>query len=473
MTFNSLNYVVFFAVVFLLYQIPKSWRNQKLLLLGASYLFYSAWNPPFVFLLMISTLVDWFSARWIYAAQSDRRRRALLWLSLTANLGFLGYFKYGPFVLRNFVQMVHAFGYRDYSPAFPSIVLPVGISFYTFMSLSYTLDVYLRCMRPWHSFLDYCLYVCFFPHLVAGPIVRAGVLLPQFLEPKRGNARQIGWGLVLIVLGLFEKVVLSDALLAPVTDLIYGRAQEAGTQAAWIGMISFTVQLFFDFSGYSTIAIGSALCFGFALSDNFRFPFAAIGVQDFWRRWHMTLASWFRDYVYIPLGGNRAARSRIYLNFMIVFLLTGFWHGAAWRFVVWGALQGTYVIVEDLLRRLWGQAAWAGARPVRVGLAVFTFLLFAFSLILFRSTSWGDSGHLLRALALYAPGAITLSAAQVATVLALTAGVLTMHWLLRDTTLEEATLRVPVWVRTVLVAFMLVSLCLVRGESHVFFYFQF
>lgn len=473
MTFNSLNYVVFFAVVFLLYQIPKSWRAQKLLLLGASYLFYSAWNPPFVFLLMISTLVDWFSARWIYAAQTDRRRRALLWLSLAANLGFLGYFKYGAFVLHNFVRLVHALGYVDYSPAFPSIVFPVGISFYTFMSLSYTLDVYLRRMRPWHSFLDYCLYVSFFPHLVAGPIVRAGVLLPQFVERRHGNARQVAWGVALIVVGLYEKAVLSDALLAPVTDHIYAQAPQAGTVAAWLGVMSFAVQVFFDFSGYSTIAIGSALCLGFALSDNFRFPFAAIGMQDFWRRWHMTLAAWFRDYVYIPLGGNRVSRPRWYLNFMVVFLLTGFWHGAAWKLIVWGGLQGAFIVCEDLVRRRWGSARWAAARPMRVVLAVATFILFAFSLILFRSPSWGDSWHILRALTIYGPGSITLSTAEIATVCVLTVGILTVHWLLRDTTLEDAARRTPAWMRAALLTFMLVSLCLVSGESHAFYYFQF
>ncbi|MHC4180894.1 MAG: MBOAT family O-acyltransferase, partial [Planctomycetota bacterium] len=219
-------------------------------------------------------------------------------LSLITNLGLLGFFKYGGFLLENFVVLLNTAGIQ-YEPALPDIVLPVGISFYTFQTLSYTLDVYRGKTRPWMSFLDFALFVTFFPQLVAGPIIRSGDFLPQCIEPRRATGRQLSWGLTLLVLGLFEKIVVADGLLAPISDKVYAQAGEAGFLDAWCGTLAFSGQIFCDFAGYSTCAIGIALCLGFAIQDNFRFPYAAGGFSDFWRRWHVSLSSWLRDYLYI------------------------------------------------------------------------------------------------------------------------------------------------------------------------------
>ena len=236
----------------------------------------------------------------------------------------------------------------QFTPAESNIVLPVGISFYTFVTLSYTFDVYRRKIEPEKSFLNYALLVTFFPHLLAGPILRAKEFLPQCIQPKIATAKQLGWGLTLMVLGLFEKSVLADGFLAPVSDAVFAMKGDVGYLQGWIGTFAFTLQVFFDFSGYSLCAIGAAMCFGFAFPDNFRFPFAAIGFSDFWRRWHMTLSRWLRDYLYISLGGNRKGRIRTYFNLFITMFLGGLWHGAGWNFIIWGGLQGSYLILERI-----------------------------------------------------------------------------------------------------------------------------
>lgn len=304
MVFNSLTFLLFFAVVTALHYVPLPWRTRKANLLLASYLFYAAWNPPFVLLLWFSTMVDWYLAGRIHQSTDDHRRRWLLSLSILTNLGLLGYFKYGYFVLNNLVGVLSAAGI-EYRPADLDIILPIGISFYTFQTLSYTIDVYRRRLTPGKSFLDYALYVTFFPQLVAGPIVRAGEFLPQCLTPRRATGSQFGWGLILLVVGLFQKVVLADTLLSPVVDKVYGAGSGIGTIEAWIGTLAFSGQIFFDFAGYSTCAIGVAMCLGFSLPDNFRYPYGAIGFSEFWQRWHISLSSWLRDYLYVPLGGSR------------------------------------------------------------------------------------------------------------------------------------------------------------------------
>ena len=282
MVFNSLTFLVFFAVVLLLHRLPIPWTAKKFNLLVASYIFYAAWNPPFMLLLWASTIVDWFIARGIYAARDKGRahRRAWLLISLAANLGFLGFFKYGEFLLANWQALMASFGIDYVAPAW-DIVLPVGISFYTFQTMSYTLDVYLGRSKPLKSFLDFSLFVTFFPQLVAGPIVRPGQLVPQFAAPKQATRDQMLWGLGLMVLGLFMKVVIADAGLANVADRVYGATDPVGFIDAWLGTLAFSGQIFCDFAGYSTIAVGAGLCLGFALPDNFRMPYAAIGFSDF------------------------------------------------------------------------------------------------------------------------------------------------------------------------------------------------
>nr|MBA3608916.1 MBOAT family protein [Chthoniobacterales bacterium] len=329
MLFNSLTFIAFFAIVLALHNSPIPWGGKKLILLVASYIFYGAWSPPFVILLWISTVLDWFVARRLDQTEAPGRRRLLLLVSMVGNLGMLGYFKYGEFLMENFVQAMSLLGVI-YQPSKWDIVLPVGISFYTFQTMAYSLDVYLRRAKPAKSFLDFALFVTFFPQLVAGPIVRPLDLIPQFATPRTASARQLGWGLMLMVLGLFQKIVLADGLLAPVADKVFAVKEMLHPLDAWCGTLAFSGQIFFDFAGYTTTAIGAALALGFSIPDNFRAPYAAIGFSDFWCRWHISLSTWLRDYLYIPLGGNRRGPARTYVNLMTTMLLGGLWHGAAW-----------------------------------------------------------------------------------------------------------------------------------------------
>ncbi|HSG82888.1 MAG TPA: MBOAT family O-acyltransferase [Gemmatimonadota bacterium] len=472
MLFNSLTFLVFFAAVLALHRLPLSWTTRKANLLLASYLFYAAWNPPFVILIWISTLVDWFAARAMARTDSRARRRVLLTASLCVNLGLLGFFKYGGFLLDNFVGVLGWLGV-EYQPLRPDIILPVGISFYTFQTMSYSIDVYRGVMRPWRSFLDFALYVTFFPQLVAGPIVRSGQFLPQCLEPRRATGAQLGWGLTLLTVGLFEKVVLADRLLGPVADYVYGAAAGAGFTQAWLGTLAFSGQIFFDFAGYSTCAIGIGLCLGFVLPDNFRFPYAAIGFSDFWRRWHISLSSWLRDYLYISLGGNRKGRARTYGNLMLTMLLGGLWHGANWRFVVWGGLHGVYLSVERLLRDRWRGGAWLRRWPFKLALALLTYMLVCIAWVFFRAPDFATAISLVSAMLTGAPGALPMGPFQTASVIAVTVGLLGAHWAMRDASLEQGWARLSWPARALLLAALLVALAVSSGDTHAFIYFQF
>jgi D-alanyl-lipoteichoic acid acyltransferase DltB (MBOAT superfamily) len=352
MVFNSVTFLIFFAVMLLVYRLTPTWLWRKRLLLGASYYFYSAFNIAFVPVLLFTTVVDWLLTRRMVATPSQGRRRAFLILSLLSNLGLLGFFKYGDFLQHNAAALLDLVGI-SYQPLAWSIVLPAGISFYTFQSLSYTIDIYRRTCRPAKTFLDFALFVSFFPQLVAGPIVRAKDFLPQLETPHQASRDQFTWGLLLLIFGLFQKVVLADALLAPVVVATYDIHASLSTLDAWTGTLAFTGQIFFDFAGYSTCAIGAAMCFGFALPDNFRHPYAAAGFSDFWQRWHISLSSWLRDYLYIPLGGNRKGRPRTYANLFMTMLLGGIWHGADWRFVIWGGLHALFLCLERAIVAVW------------------------------------------------------------------------------------------------------------------------
>ena len=314
----------------------------------ASYVFYAAWNPPFILLLWLSTVVDYFVGRALYHQENRHKRRLLLVISLIGNLGMLCFFKYGGFLLENFVHITNALGI-NFHPAKPNIILPAGISFYTFTTLCYTIDMYKRKSEPVRSFLDFSLFVTFFPHLVAGPIVRPPQLVPQFEAPRTASQQQMLHGLLLLTVGLFMKVVLADSMLSEAADRVFSAGQALHPLDAWMGVLAFSGQIYFDFAGYSSCAIGVAACLGFVLPENFVYPYGAVGFSDFWRRWHVTLSAWLRDYLYIPLGGNRKGKGRTYVNLMITMLLGGLWHGANWTFVVWGALHGLYLCVEKLI----------------------------------------------------------------------------------------------------------------------------
>lgn len=288
MNFDSYTFLVFWLAVLLLYHLPMSWSGKKNVLLGASYVFYAAWNPPFIVLLWISTLVDWHAARKLAASSIQKHKKRWLGLSLFVNLGLLAYFKYSGFVLANLERLLASIGIEHQFPE-QNLILPIGISFYTFQTLSYTIDVYRGSLKPWHSFRDFALFVSFFPQLVAGPIVRAKSLLPQFVAAPRHGWNSVGLGTALIILGLFQKNVLADGIFAPVADLYFGMDTTDGIQA-WTASMAFAGQIFCDFAGYSTIAIGVARSLGFRIAMNFNAPYTALGFSDFWRRWHISLS---------------------------------------------------------------------------------------------------------------------------------------------------------------------------------------
>ncbi len=478
MVFNSLTFVLFFTVVLTLHSLPLSWRARKAILWQASYLFYAAWNPPFVILLWVSTLADWLAGQRLHRAQTPIARKFWLVFSLTVNLGLLGFFKYGTFLLENFVALLGMLNIA-FQPAAPDIVLPVGISFYTFQSMSYTLDIYKGKLRPWPSFVDFALYVTFFPQLVAGPIVRAVDFLPQLKRPRRIDANTLGWGLTLLTLGLFQKVILADSVLAPVVERVYGAVPAAGLGDAWIGTLAFSGQIFFDFAGYSTCAIGAARCLGFTLTENFRYPYAAVGFTDFWRRWHMSLSSWLRDYLYIPLGGNRKGAGRTYVNLMVTMLLGGLWHGAAWRFVIWGGLHGLFLAIERWIKNI---------RPVsrhrtspqdtgwrHFGLALPTYLAICLTWVFFRAADFQSAWTLIGAMFGFSANAhlAVLPVAHCGLVLGITILLLTGHWMMRERGFEALWRCVPWRVQAVALAGTLAALAFVQGENRAFIYFQF
>lgn len=471
MTFNSLTFLFFFLIVLALYNMPIAWRRKKEMLLISSYLFYAAWNPPFVALLWLSTVVDWFASKKIPQATTKTRRRTLLTISLATNLGLLSFFKYGNFLLDNFQAVLAAVGVH-YQPPDMSIILPMGISFYTFQTLSYTIDVYRGQCKPWTSFLDFALYVTFFPQLVAGPIVRAVDFLPQCQQPLKATRAQLGWGLCLIIIGLFHKNILADSLLAPVTDEIYAHPEEATFLSAWVGTFAFSGQIFCDFSGYSLCGIGVGMCLGFALPDNFHKPYGAIGFSDFWRRWHISLSSWLRDYLYIPLGGNRCSSTRQASNLMMTMLIGGLWHGAAWRFVIWGGLHGLYLSAEAVLKKLFGDYPLFKRRFAQLCLALLTYLLVCVAWVFFRAQDFTAAFQLIAAMFGASVGTYTLPARGAVACIVVFC-LLSTHWLLRDYTLEDAAKRLPLPAIILTLVIMLLSLILIHGEDRAFIYFQF
>ena len=473
MLFNSLTFLVFFVIVIAVHYSPLPWRARKVFLLFASYVFYGAWNPPFVILLWLSTVLDWYVAKYMYRTEVLSKRRILLWVSMVGNLGMLGYFKYGKFMLDNFTEAMSSLGVA-YQPPSWDIVLPVGISFYTFQTMAYSLDVYLRRAKPTPSFLDFALFVTFFPQLVAGPIVRPTDLIPQFEAPPRTTAAQFGWGLILMTIGLFQKIVVADGLLAPVADAVYKARGIVAPLDAWMGTLAFSGQIFCDFAGYTTTAIGLSLVMGYSLIDNFRYPYAAIGFSDFWRRWHISLSTWLRDYLYIPLGGNRKGSVRTYVNLMVTMLLGGLWHGASWTFVVWGGLHGLYLCVERFLQRRFTGARIAKSTGFKILLAMLTYALVNITWVFFRAQDLPAAGRmLLSMLLLNRSGAPVLSMWLILSSATTIAIMLVIHWSMRNRDLHQVAQRLPSSVLGVIWGAMLFLIAITQGGSDAFIYFQF
>jgi alginate O-acetyltransferase complex protein AlgI len=471
--FNSLTFVVFFALLLLLHRLPIGWTAKKVNLLLASYLFYAAWNPPFIVVLWISTAVDWIVARRLYQSTGVARRRAWLVISLAVNLGILAFFKYGEFLLQNWQALLASVGV-DYVPPVWNIILPVGISFYTFQTMAYTLDVYLGRSKPLDSLLDFSLFVTFFPQLVAGPIVRPSQLVPQFATPRQATRDQLLWGLGLMTLGLFMKVVIADSGLAQSADFVFGSDKAVGFADAWLGTLAFSGQIFCDFAGYSTIAIGSSLCLGFALPDNFRMPYAAIGFSDFWRRWHISLSTWLRDYLYIPLGGNRGSEVRTYVNLMLTMLLGGLWHGASWTFVVWGGLHGLYLAGERWIRAKTGVAGDPASGWNRLALALVTYFLVNITWVFFRADTFAGAARILQGMSGLATDPVAvLPTIHMIKVGVIITGIVAIQWLMRKRTLEDVVARAPWWLTGFVAAAMLFAVIISQGSGEAFIYFQF
>jgi len=473
MLFNSLTFVVFFTVVVAAYWSMRSWTLRKNLLVVASYIFYGAWNPPFAALLFTTTAMDfWLGAR-IARAKGRHAKKVWLVASVAMNLSMLGFFKYGNFLLENFQWLMARIGII-YQPPHLDILLPVGISFYTFHSLSYTLDVYRGVMQPTKSLRDFVLAVSFFPQLVAGPIVRAGDFLPQLLAPPKPQTGRFLWGLALMTLGLFEKVVLADTMLAGSADTVFGYGGPLIALDSWMGVIAFAGQIFFDFAGYSTCAIGAALCLGFHLKDNFRFPYAAVGFSDFWRRWHISLSTFLRDYLYFPLGGNRVGWARASINLVIVMFLGGLWHGAAWTFVVWGLLHGFYLVIEHVLRAFLGDKAWTDNLAVKVLLGLITYAAVCLAWVFFRASDFATATRMLRGMFGQHPhGDAILATRDMLQIGVVTFFMMLAHWSLRETSIEQAVERLPRWLVTTVWAVMACAIILNQGSSNAFIYFQF
>ncbi|MBL0165244.1 MAG: MBOAT family protein [Xanthomonadales bacterium] len=380
MLFNSFHFVVFFVVVLALNQSLRRWPGaQKLMLLAASYYFYGQWNWLYLVLILFSTVTDYAIGLGLVKV---RRPRQLLVISLIVNLGVLFFFKYANWTIANW-NVVDSMvgGGLAISPL--DLLLPVGISFYTFQSMSYTLDVYRGDSPPRRNFLDYSLFIAFFPQLVAGPIVRDGEFFHELDRDRRIDFATVRQALVLIALGYVKKVAVADNLAA-VVDPVFDATIAQGFWDTLLAIYAFAFQIYCDFSGYTDIAIGCALLLGFRFPKNFNYPYVAESIQDFWRRWHMTLSRWLRDYLYISLGGNRKGPSRTRINLMLTMLLGGLWHGASWNFVIWGGLHGLYLAVERVIHKRWPDLDrnTRGARMLRVFI---TFHLVCFAWIFFRA----------------------------------------------------------------------------------------
>jgi len=472
MPFNSITFILFFFVVIFLHFLPLSWRMKKANLLIASYIFYSAWNPVFVVLIWATTIIDWVAAAQIEKSGSQPARKALIIASLTLNLGILAFFKYQQFFLDNFVSVLGLF-HLQYQPAKADIILPIGISFYTFQSMSYTIDVYRKKIKPASSFLDFALYVTFFPQLVAGPIIRSKDLILQFLEPKKFEARRFGFGLALLIIGIFQKEIFADLLMAPVADRVFAHPGQLSSLAAWMGGLGFSAQIFFDFAGYSTCAIGAAMCLGFWVGDNFRSPYAAVGFREFWQRWHISLSSWLRDYLYISLGGNRKGRGRAWLNIFATMLIGGLWHGASWRFVAWGGLHWVYLMAERAARALFRNSELAARPAVRLLLGIITYLLVVVAWVLFRAGDFNEAVKIIVAMMGVGGSGFQLPFMDYLVVPGVTVGLLAWHWLMRDLSFEALAERAPWWLWSIALAAMLLTLALQTGDNRAFIYFQF
>lgn len=467
MLFHSTKFLIFFLIVFPIYWfIPRHrWRMGWLLL--ASCVFYMSWNPWLIGLIMLSASVDYVAALQMERVASPRMKRWLMSCSITFNLCLLGFFKYCNFFLDNAFQVLAWFNVDAHRPAL-EIILPLGISFYTFETISYIVDVYQGKLKAVRNLLDYALYIMFFPHLIAGPIVRPRDFLPQVERTKRWDHERLYLGCKLFISGFFKKAILADQL-APVVDAVFAHPGEYGSASTWLAVLGYAMQIYCDFSGYSEMGIGLAHLFGFKLGVNFNYPYFASGASDFWRRWHISLSSWLRDYLYVPLGGNRGSTLFTYRNLLLVMLLGGLWHGASWTFVAWGLYHGVLLVLQRAIP--WPK--WSQSTALQPVWIAGTFVLVCIGWVFFRGQTFGDAGIVLEHM-LWPMAGKVLEPVAVATILLCMFAVFIEHGLLDAMRLPRWERRVPAAVMGAALAGVLMIACLFfPTSSKAFIYFQF
>ncbi len=391
MIFNSYQFIIFFFVVFVVYwNLARIWQNRFLLV--SSYVFYGWWSWKFLFLIFLATFINYFCGSWIHKTNNPRKRKFFLCVSLVTTLMTLFFFKYSGFFVSEYYDFLNFFGVENISKRFWRIALPVGISFYTFQTLSYTIDVYRVKLKPVFNYIDFSLFVVFFPQLVAGPIERASHLLPQITCNRTYDYNKIISGLRLVLYGMFQKIVIADTL-AKVVDTAYKKPYTQTSATLIAATCFFAFQIYCDFAGYTNIARGVARMLGFDICLNFKAPYFSKNLVEFWRRWHMSLTGWFRDYVYISLGGNRVSQYRHFFNVMAVFLLSGLWHGANLTFIMWGFIHGLFFLLSLILTKLIGKAKHENI-AVHIVKIFATFSVVCFAWIFFRANSLSESFYI-------------------------------------------------------------------------------
>ena len=482
MFFNSIDFAIFLPIVFLLYWFVtnKSLKSQNALIVISSYVFYGWWDWRFLSLIIFSTVVDYLVGQKLKTLVHHFKRKVLLWTSIIVNLGFLGFFKYYNFFLENFVDAFSLFGIQINTNSL-NIILPVGISFYTFQTLSYTIDVYRKKLEPSEDFIAFSAFVCFFPQLVAGPIERATSLLPQFYRKRIFQYDKAVDGLRQVLWGLFKKIVIADNA-AQIANLIFNNSSDYSGSTLVLGAIFFTFQIYCDFSGYSDIAIGTSRLFGFNLKQNFATPYFSRDIAEFWRRWHISLSTWFRDYLYIPLGGSRGGTWMKVRNTFIIFIVSGFWHGANWTFIIWGALNALYFLPLLLFNRNRVNTNTVAEGKYLPSFKEFYQIVTTFSLtvlawVFFRST---NIGHALSYLStIFSKSLFTVPNFNETGIsprtLILIAIFIVVEWLGRNEkfAISKLDLKVNKTLRYFIYYLIIITLIIFKGEEQQFIYFQF
>lgn len=466
MLFNSLTFVVFLVVVYGVWRLLPGIRSRNVWLLLASYVFYGAWDWRFLGLLLLSTVIDYVAALVMSGAPQARRKAALV-ISLCLQLGMLGVFKYLDFGIESMVALLRWLGMNPHWETV-GLILPVGISFYTFQTISYTVDVYRRVTEPERNFLNFALYVAFFPQLVAGPIEQSTNLLPQLKKPHPVTRDDVRTACHWILMGYAKKMVMADTL-APMVNAIFAAPGSFDGLTLLSGGLGFVLQIYGDFCGYTLIARGVALLFGIRLVMNFRRPYLALSPRDFWRRWHLSLSTWLRDYLFFPLGGSRCGRWKTARNLMILMVLAGLWHGASWIFVLWGAYHGAALVLCQWAIPRGAEESWKGWK--RVVAILVTFTITSAGSILFRIRSLADLGVYARGLTEFGP--IGPAMEYLLPVLAFGTLLMVYHeWAERKND-ELVLLKAPAWLRWSVHGFLLLALALCDSQQTAFVYFQF